>query len=184
MDGQKSTQNWIIMDPKSILLNWIQLNPSIWLGNPNCQLLLLVEFQFRLDKITSKCSENFGAWERKAPNTAPGMSLMIRTMGPSTFEIFRINELSVKPSWLVENFKTQSWPSVRGGSSLKQECFFFFFIHISDYSGDLNSEHLNKGNTWITNFHLFAIQMPANSSLFKPWPEYQTKSSLFKPWPE
>ena len=33
----------------------------------------------------------------------------------------------------------------------------------SKYSGDLNS-----GNIWITNFHLFAIQMPANSSLIKP----------------
>ena len=31
------------------------------------------------------------------------------------------------------------------------------------------------------NFHLYAIQMPANSSLFKPWPEYGTKSLLFKP---
>ena len=49
------------------------------------------------------------------------------------------------------------------------------------YSGDLNSEHLNSRNIWITNFHLLAIQMPDNSSLFKPWPEYQTKSLLFKP---
>ena len=48
----------------------------------------------------------------------------------------------------------------------------------SRYSGDLN-----KGNIWITNFHLFAIQTLGNSSLFKPWPEYQTKSLLFKPWP-
>ena len=51
----------------------------------------------------------------------------------------------------------------------------------SDYSGDLNNKHLNKEYIWITNFHLFPIQMPANSSLFKLWPEYQTKSSLFKP---
>ena len=33
--------------------------------------------------------------------------------------------------------------------------------------GDLNNKHPNKGNIWITNFHLFAIQMPCNSS-FKP----------------
>ena len=37
---------------------------------------------------------------------------------------------------------------------------------------------------WITNFYLFAIQMLANSSFFKPWPEYRTKSSLFKTWSE
>ena len=49
------------------------------------------------------------------------------------------------------------------------------------YSGDLNSEHLNSGNIWIMNFYLFAIQMPANSLLFKTWPEYRTKSLLFKP---
>ena len=36
------------------------------------------------------------------------------------------------------------------------------------YTGDLDNEHLNKGNLWIKNFHLFAIQMLANSSLFKP----------------
>ena len=40
-----------------------------------------------------------------------------------------------------------------------------------EYSGDLN-----KGNIWIINFHLFTIQMPTNSLLFKPWPEYRTKS--------
>ena len=40
----------------------------------------------------------------------------------------------------------------------------------------LNSKHLNSGNIWITNFYLCAIQMPANSSLFKAWPEYPTKS--------
>ena len=59
-----------------------------------------------------------------------------------------------------------------------------FEYRTSEYSGDLNNEHLNKGNIWITNFHLFPIQMPANSSLFKPWPVYRTKSSLFKPLPE
>ena len=48
-------------------------------------------------------------------------------------------------------------------------------------SGDLDNQHLNKGNIRITNFHLFANQMPANSSLFKPWPEKRTKSLLFKP---
>ena len=31
------------------------------------------------------------------------------------------------------------------------------------------------------NFDLFTIQMPGDSLLFKPWPEYRTKSSLFKP---
>ena len=40
---------------------------------------------------------------------------------------------------------------------------------------------MNKGNIWITNFHLFANQMPTNSSLFNPWPEYRTKCLLFKP---
>ena len=39
------------------------------------------------------------------------------------------------------------------------------------YSGDLNSELLNSRNIWITNFYLFAIQIPANSLLFKTWPE-------------
>ena len=34
---------------------------------------------------------------------------------------------------------------------------------------------------WITNFYLFTIQMPDNSPLFKPWPEYRTKSLLRKP---
>ena len=50
-------------------------------------------------------------------------------------------------------------------------------FHLQKNSGDLNSEHLYSGNIWITNFYLFAIQMLANSSLFKPW----TKSLLFKP---
>ena len=36
------------------------------------------------------------------------------------------------------------------------------------YSGDLNSEHLNSRNIWITNFYLFAIKMPVNSLKFKP----------------
>ena len=34
---------------------------------------------------------------------------------------------------------------------------------VTIYSGDLNSKHLNSGSIWITNFHLFAIQMPGNS---------------------
>ena len=38
-----------------------------------------------------------------------------------------------------------------------------------------------NGNIWITKFHLFSIQMPGKSSLFKPCCEYRTKSSLFKP---
>ena len=53
-----------------------------------------------------------------------------------------------------------------------------------DNSLTLNNEHLKKGNIWITNFYLFAIEIPANSLLFKPWPEKRTKSLLFKPWLE
>ena len=34
-------------------------------------------------------------------------------------------------------------------------------------SGDLYNKHLNKGNIQIKNFHLLAIHMPGNSSLFK-----------------
>ena len=49
------------------------------------------------------------------------------------------------------------------------------------YSGYQNSEHLKSGNSLITNYHLFDIQMPSNSSLFKPWPKWITKSLLFKP---
>ena len=30
---------------------------------------------------------------------------------------------------------------------------------LSTYSGDLNNEHLNNGNIWITNFYLSGIQM-------------------------
>ena len=48
-------------------------------------------------------------------------------------------------------------------NNLSNPTFYFY-----DYSGDLNSEHLNSGTIWITNFYLFAIQMFANSSLFKP----------------
>ena len=44
----------------------------------------------------------------------------------------------------------------------------FAFWAVCVYSGDLNSEHLNSGKIWIMKFHLFAIQMPSNSSLFKP----------------
>ena len=49
------------------------------------------------------------------------------------------------------------------------------------YSGDLIGKHLNSGNIWIKNFYLFAIQITANSLLFKSWSEKQTKMSLFKP---
>ena len=51
--------------------------------------------------------------------------------------------------------------------------FYYFktFFHLvrtgrknATYSGDLNSEHLNSRNIWITNFHLFATQMPSNRS--------------------
>ena len=36
-------------------------------------------------------------------------------------------------------------------------------------------------NFWIVNFYLFAVQMPGNSLLFKPWSEYGSKSLIFKP---
>ena len=49
------------------------------------------------------------------------------------------------------------------------------------YSGDLNNEHLNKGNICIAMFYLITIQMPGNSWLFKPSPEQRTKNLLFKP---
>ena len=52
------------------------------------------------------------------------------------------------------------------------------------YSGDLNFKHLIKEHIWIMNFYLCDVQMPGNSLLFKPWPEYQTKSLLFKRWSE
>ena len=35
---------------------------------------------------------------------------------------------------------------------------------------------------WITNFHFFAIQMPGNNLLFKPWPEYRTIFSVHWIW--
>ena len=65
----------------------------------------------------------------------------------------------------------------------KVRTYYIFIINwcwsqVWAYSGDLNNEHLNKGNIWVTNFHLFAIQMPGKSSLFKPCPEYRTKSSV------
>ncbi len=75
-----------------------------------------------------KCSENLGASDRKAPKTAPGRSLMMRTTGPSTLASFRINEFRAKPSLLVENFNTQSWPSVRGGNSLMGGKSLFLFL--------------------------------------------------------
>ena len=49
------------------------------------------------------------------------------------------------------------------------------------YSGDLNNEHLNKGNICITMFYLATIQMPGNSWLFKTSPEQRTKNLQFKP---
>ena len=39
---------------------------------------------------------------------------------------------------------------------------------------------LNEDNVLVASLDLFAIQMPCNSVLFKPSPEYQTKSLLFK----
>ena len=35
------------------------------------------------------------------------------------------------------------------------------------YSVDLNSEHLNNGNNWITNFYLSSIQMSGIPVAFK-----------------
>ena len=56
------------------------------------------------------------------------------------------------------------------------------------YSGDLNNDHLNNGNIWITNFHLSGIQMVGQyldhhsntGPVFKWWSEYRTKYILFK----
>ena len=49
--------------------------------------------------------------------------------------------------------------------------FVLILRQLNKYSEDLNNKYLNKGNIWRTTFHLFAIQMPGNISLFKPWPE-------------
>ena len=47
-------------------------------------------------------------------------------------------------------------------------CYYIFYNSwLLDDTGDLNSKHLNSGNIWIKNFHLFAIRIPCNSSLFK-----------------
>ena len=53
-------------------------------------------------------------------------------------------------------------------------------IHLK-WKPPIHCGDLNSGNIWIMNFYLFAIQMHANNSLFKPWLEYQTKILLFKP---
>ena len=37
------------------------------------------------------------------------------------------------------------------------------------YSGDLNNEHLDKGNIWITNFHLFAISYGEFGDMYEYW---------------
>ena len=67
---------------------------------------------------------------------------------------------------------------------LKKISDFFWMFWFTIYSGDLDTERLNNRNIWITNFYLFAIQMPGKSWLLKPWPEYRPKSLLFNPSPE
>ena len=74
------------------------------------------------------------------------------------------NSPIVSGIWML---KTKWQPSIWTSNYLVF-CFWMvprlYTIHQNVwYSGDLNS-----GNIWIGNFHLFAIQMPANSSLFKP----------------
>ena len=66
-----------------------------------------------------------------------------------------------------------SWRHVRG--------LQLVLIYIKDKIHPYTVEIWIAETSEQSNFYLFAIQMPANNSLFKTWPEYWTKSSLFKP---
>ena len=119
---------------------------------------------FKFFKLTLAfvCIQNaVGSWKSGCVNPALLQtcfwSILIMTQNsPATSEIQILNALS-QTTLIIQLFNTKL--------SKNQM-----------YSGDLNSEHLNGGYIWLTNFYLFAIQMPGNSWLFKPWPEYRTKS--------
>ena len=91
----------------------------------------------------------------------------------------------IKPAWtrLLKtslNFDHWYWGGETGLEVVQRKV-------VPLYSGDLNNEHLNNKKIWITNFHLFGIQMysdhhPNTSPVFKWWSEYRTKSSPVFKW--
>ena len=69
-----------------------------------------------------------------------------------------LNLFEVIFSSLLPDFENS--PQICGNQILLQK-IFDCCKQLRQYSGDLNSKHLNSGNIWVTNFYLSAIQMPA-----------------------